>query len=303
MRGLPLPDVFLMGPKALAGGQGKDVVGTCLQKIGDCTCACASNVVEGTMNSEEIFFGQSLYHPQISISHLYYGAQAAFGKPGGDGAMTQGVALVLQGYAQTKYANFNGRYGGVVHEAPCDAVTDPDLVSGYPYQPQLETKGVAPPAMWIEFGLKHLCGEGTGDCRAVADFDSALQVWASGHIIFTGISWPQSWSYCDKNGFLTKQLAMGAKPGGHEVNFCGYIKRQAQSGYGGSNTLTMSLAGGNPYWLNMGNSWGLDFGVQGHILVPYSQFVQVGALKEMYTISYTNGWDKSRLLDWTKGYN
>jgi hypothetical protein len=254
------------------------------------------------MNSEDILFGQSLYHPQISISHLYYGAQAAYGKPGGDGAYTQGVAMALQGYKQTKYANFNGRYGGVVHEGPCDAVTDPKYVSGYPYDPAKETRGTAPDVKWIEFGLQHLCGDGKGDCRSVPDFDSALQVWASGHILFTGITWPVTWSYCDKDGFLTKALGYTAKPGGHEINFCGYMKRPAQSGYGGSNTQTMSLAGGSPYWIGLGNSWGLDFGVEGHVLVPYAQFEKSGALREAYTISYTNGWDKSRLLDWTKGY-
>lgn len=297
-----LPDHILLGPKSLAGGLGMGIFGTCRQRIGDCTAACASNIAEGTLKSEQVFGREDVYHPEISIGYIYYGAQAAFGqRPGGDGATTKGLAMTLQGYAQTRYANFNGRYGGVVHEAPFEGVTDPNLASGYPYDPiNVERPGKAPPTKWIEFGLKHTCGDGNGDCRAVTSPEAALQVWASGHGFFTGIQWPSSWIYCDKNGFLTKPLSYASSPGGHEVGWVGYIRRPATSGYGGSNTSTRNLADGQDLWYDMMNSWGLEFGHEGHVLVPASQAIKAGVFREAYTISYVKGWDRTIVLDWLK---
>lgn len=303
MMGQDLPDVFIMGPKALGGGLGKGIVGTCLQRIGDCVAACGSNVVEGTMRSEEVLLGKTLYHPEVSITHLYYGAQTALGgRPGGDGAFTQGLAMTLQGFDQKRWANAGGRYGGVVHEAPCEAVTDPDTASGFAYDPMGERAGKAVPDKWIVFGLQHLCSSGSGDIRSITDgdFGKAQQVWASGHILFSGIQYPSNWSKCDKNGFVLGALSNG--PGGHEMLSCGYLLRKAQSGYGGSNTQAMQLTGGTGIWVNIGNSWGIDFGCEGHILVPQPQFLRVNFLNEAYTISYVNGWDKSVLLDWSKGF-
>lgn len=307
MRAEDLPDCVLMGPKELAGGKGEGITNVpCRQEIGDCVAACGSGVVEATVRSEDIVGGISQYWIEASIRYIYWHAQGYYSRPGGDGAATNGLAHALQTYTDG-WMNRNhpeltvdGRCGGFVHEKFFDGAANlpSDVRNGLPYDSRAERAGQAIAKQWVELGVKHRCGFGSGDCRRVRNWDDYRQVIASRHVCFTGIPWPGGWGSVDKDGFCTSGWRGGG--GGHEIMFTGYIKRNAQSGYGGSNASARELAEGDDWWACMQNSWGMNFGLKGSSIMPRAQMERSGALGEMFTISFANGWDKSRYLDFRK---
>lgn len=313
MRGMnaaDLPDCFLMGPKELAGGKGLGITNKpCRQEIGDCVGACGTTVVEGTLRSEDILGSISNYWIEVSIRYDYWHAQGYYSRPGGDGAATNGLAHGLQTYTDG-WLNHNrpdmcvdGRCGGFIHEQYFEGAANlpASIKNGLPYDSRAERAGQAFPVDFVREGVKHRCGYGQGDCRRVRNFDDYRQVIASGHLCFTGIPWPGNWGSVDHDGFVTAPFRGGG--GGHEIAFTGYIKRNAQSGYGGSNSSARELAEGDDWWGCMQNSWGLNFGLKGSSIMPRAQMERAGVFGEMFTISYANGWDKSKLINlWTSLY-
>jgi len=303
--GEELPHTVMLGHKDLAGGIGLGVCNdACNQaNLGSCVAACGTNIVEDTVRSETIFQGLAQWWPEISIRYLYFCAQGKYSRPGGDGAMTSGLAAALMGYNEgyicKRYPELmaNGFAGGVVHEAPFGGSENYPVETrgGLPYDISACRAGTPPPKAWFEMGITHRCGYGAGDIRRVRTPAQYKEVIASGHVCFTGIGWPSAWGQVDKDGFVTSGWRGGR--GGHEIEFCGYMKRGAQSGYGGSNTVTRNLANGEDDWSCMKNSWGLNFGKRGYSIMPMSQMIQSGAFGELMTISFVNGWDQTVLLD------
>jgi len=300
-----LPECVLLGPKELAGGMGLGICGdSCNQSnLGSCVGACGTNVTEDTIRSEAILHGQDQYLPEISIRYMYWFCQGRYSRPGGDGAMTSGLVATLmtynQGWVCSRYPELmvNGRCGGVVHEKPFEGSKDfpVEIANGMPYDISACRAGTPFSKAWVELGVTHRAGYGGGDIRRVRDPQSFKQVIASGHVCFTGAGWPGAWGNVDRNGFCTSGWRGGG--GGHEFEFNGYISRKAQSGYGGSNTHTRNMADGEDDWACLKNSWGLNFGLRGHAIVPMSQMQRAGCFNELMTLSFVDGWDKTILLD------
>lgn len=290
-----LPKVVLLGPKELAGGRGLGITnGSCNQSnLGSCVGACGTNVAEDTMRSEIYFKQEHQELPEVSIRYMYFCCQGYHRRPGGDGAMTTGLANALitykNGWLNRNYTDMmsaDGRFGGVVNEKAFDAPDVPaQCKSGLPYDIAACRRGSKFDKAWVELGTKHAAGKDGGMAARVRDWESYKQVIASGHVCFTGISWPSAWSYVDKEGFCTSGWR-GAS-GGHEIEFCGYAEFE-------------SPIYGETQWGCMKNSWGANWAFQGYSMMPLKQMLKAGVFGEMYTVSFVNGWDKAASFDWIK---
>ena len=298
-----MPDKVMLGHEEVGGGMGV-LADACNQgSLGSCVAACGTNVVEDTIRAETLLYNMAQFWPEISIRYLYYFAQGRYSRPGGDGAMTSGLAHALMTYTggwvgkNRPELAVNGRFGGVVHEREFEGSANYPVETrgGLPYDIGACRSGIAVPRQFVELGVTHRAGYAGGDIRRVRSAEQSRQVIASGHVMFSGIGWPGAWGNVDRNGFCTSAWRGGG--GGHEVELCGYIARPAQSGYGGSNTATRELAEGDDFWGDVKNSWGLQFGKRGHTIVPYAQIVRSGYFNEACAISFADGWDKTIIID------